>query len=330
MERFSPSRPTGTDPHALLESQVKRLQRVVTFSEELALALRREFAPLWDQKAPAAKVQPFVGKVESVLKWVGSGKQLLERQQTLPPLEALKALGSFPTDKLVEETRGLNALAKELRDRTKTSPPMPKANVTRPLSEADATDNWTGWFRKLVKPTSVKDLSEAPAPAGATEVARKRQAFESVLDYASQLLAFVSPRMTLIRAALLAAGIPGPQRPWSELMKNAAPIGRKAGIPPGQVEWVPVLAELFHSRSEVAQKAQVLEHQFKSINELLGEAEILKASLGSASPEAIPHLLEQFHVERFKGMLIPLTNVHFTFKGISLLETLFPPPPRAQ
>lgn len=74
----------------------------------------------------------------------------------------------------------------------------------------------------------------------------------------------------------------------------------------------------------------MVEHQFKSVHELLGEAEILKASLGLAPPAAIPNLLEQFQVERFKGMLIPLTNLHVTFKGVSLLETLFPPPPRSQ
>lgn len=318
----------------------KRHRRVLTFSEELALALRQKFAPLWHAKTSAAdgnfaaRVLHHSGRIESVLKWVELDKHLLDQLLLLPPLEGINSLNSFPIEKLIEETRGLNALAQKLREQLKAAPPPPSSpkpdsKVTRPLAETDLDGSSMGWLRKLFRPASIKQLPEAPV-SPPTEQTRKRQAFEAVLDYAAQLLAFVSPRMHLISTALIAAGIPGPKRPWPELQKDAASVARKASIPPGQLEWVPALAELFHSRSEIAQRAQVVEHQHKGVNEQLEKAQTLQASLASAAPSHIPSLLEQFHVERFRGMMIPLTNLHVTFKGVPLLTTLFPPPSSSQ
>lgn len=324
MERSSSASETNLE--AYLENQILRLRRALTFSGELTQALRREFEPLLRQDLPPslraseAKFKQFAARVEAVARQVNAGKQMLEAQAALGRREALKLLATFPLTQLIEEAKGLNGLAHELR----TMLPAQVRNVPAPRQEPEARKQegtWMGWLRSLVAPPRVNAVQEPGARSVPALVFRKLQALELALELASKVLDYVAPRMLLIRAGLLAAELPGPQ-----IAKQAIAIGRKVGVPAAQLEWVHPLAEMFQRDPALAQRAQVAENQFKHASELRAEAEILKASLDTASPENAERFLEQFNPARFKGSLMPLSNLHVTFRGVELLGDLFPSP----
>ncbi|GEM_PF-5230610 len=348
MERSLSSFNTEPSSNALLKSQVQRLGRVLAFSGEFASAIRREFAVCWTPPARGfgakfdTKLKRLVSLADSVLKQHAQGNQVLENQLTLPPLKAMALLGSFPVDQLIAETKGLDALARELRAEPAlkgvlapaAQPNANQANRSVPQTSklvdgAERKGGWTGWLQKLTTSPSEKSVSRADVAAShaATQVEKQRHAFHAARELVMQVIAYVSPRMLLVSAGLSATGLPGPIKPWPEVEKNVAAMGRKSGVPPAQLEWVSPLAKLFCTEADVAKKALVAENQFKSTRELLSEADILVSSI-DMSPGSASKLLEQFSVERFKGSVLPLSHLHLTFKGIPVLEDLFPPKPR--
>jgi hypothetical protein len=152
-----------------------------------------------------------------------------------------------------------------------------------------------------------------------------RKGFEAAFRLGTELLAYVTPRLTMVQAALGVTGLPGPRRPWEEVAAACPRAAATAGIAPPMAPWVPKLARLFHSQIDVARKAFVAVNHWHTARELHQEAEVLAGRLGTlpAATEAV--FIQNFPTGRYYGALFPLGNLHLHFEGVPHMGKLFPP-----
>jgi hypothetical protein len=139
---------------------------------------------------------------------------------------------------------------------------------------------------------------------------RRLQAFESALGLVGEILTDVGPRLAVLRAALA-------------INAGEEPTGR---LPADLKHLVPDVAAALEARPSIAQAAKVAVQQAIQGKRMYEE---FKAGLEKARVvplDKVGEALRPFQIDKLKGIVMPLTNLHVTFRGVNGIEVLFPPP----
>lgn len=328
----------------LLEAHIQHLKRLVLFTGEHLAALQREFEPLAGSRELKDQTLARFYKQRDVTRSLHEkAKRLLEDQAQVSTLDALQMLAGFDKEQLVAASKQLEALARELRTNPTTAQllraPVPSAGQgtqplkaqsgTSPLGQEKQTEA-LGWFAKWMphpRQTQLPPTKEEASKARETRaVERELQAFDAARALAAESVQNLAPRMTLLGATLEALGAPGKPLPWSLITHQIGQVLRKRKLPQAQANWLPLLAKVMLKDLRAWQAAQVAHTQYQQACALVEEAELLRISLDGAPPDRRSNMLAQFNTGRFKGVILPITNLHLTFRGMPYLEDLFPIP----
>jgi hypothetical protein len=165
-----------------------------------------------------------------------------------------------------------------------------------------------------------------PAPKVLGPLEQKQLAFEAAINLVQGVLEKVSARLGVVGFSLKATGLPGKRRDWEEVQAYVPDMGPHQGLQPAQIGWALMLAELFFHEARAVQVAHTAVTQWQQARIQLAEAkELLGEVLEAPEPRRMP-LLDKFHVGKFKATAFPLSHLHLTFRGLSPLQELFPPP----
>jgi hypothetical protein len=351
----------------LVAQQLRRLQRVVGFTSALVTALEGEFAPL-RSLAPAdlreAAARPVLSRLDRLATLLAEAARILAHAETSRPAEAFSALATVDLDALVRDAMGLQALARTLRHDSELAPLLrfatpsadqgpPRAAAaprpgpaeaspsrpagTRPLDLTAALAPLLRVVRELL-PGPVEapgDPPPAPPPdpraAALSERARREQkGLRAACRLANDIAEHVAGRIGAIRIALELARPRGVARPCQAIHDEAPERFAARDIPAEHQGIILALALLFALDARAAQAAQVACVQFDGARALLAEASVLAEAVRKVpDPEAL-RLLRDFNVSRLKGVVLPLTHLHLSFRGLRLLADLFPAPELAE
>lgn len=334
----------------LLESHLQRYQRVLGFAGNFARAKKKEFELVWARPmAFGPKAAEFVKRVDGLLVRVAEGENILRYAKGQPARAAFNALGAFDINALTNQTKGLESLATELKAHPGietamagllTNPDGQPGRGTGPLGKVqtgqlvDQTRAQTGRLAELMKswlaPASVVKAGPAPALIDAQRADKafeqNKQALEAAIDLVTKVLKGVSPRLHVLEVALSTTGLPGRARDWDDIEEEIPEAGEAAGFSSAQIGWLYHLADLFTADSRATQSAHVAIVQWGQARVLLGEAQLVKETMASGPPHKSVMLLKEFNLGRFRAAAFPLSHLHLSFKGVNLLQDLFPEP----
>jgi len=279
-----------------IKQQRRRVERVLAFLEAVEGAARRDPALAGAPLEQAAALYGGTARLK--------GQELLAALTAIdlePATEAMRALQAQP----VLPSSGTSPLSAP-GQRAKTAPLPPSV---RPATVRSA-------------PTGAFQRDRAAAGLADRAFLQGRKGFEAAYRLGTELLGYVGPRLTMVQAALGVTGLPGPRRPWEEVLKACPQAAAGAGIGAPMQPWVPKLAQLFHSQVDVARRAFVAVNHWTTAKELHGEAQRVAGGLDGPTGEAA---LRQFPTGRYYGALFPLGNLHLHFQGVPHMGKLFPP-----
>jgi hypothetical protein len=337
-----PTPPRGQDE--LVESNIQRFARVLTFSASFARARRMELDLLWVERGKhGPKAEEFVKRVDALAALCERGEQFLRHARGQGQIQALATLTQFDLNQVTVATRGLEALARELK-----GDPRLQAAVTGVLAAPPTTGGLSveevkkntgklvgmvkGWLNSqppvvpaVPKPAATPaQAPPAPKPLGPLE--QKRLAFDAAIALVQGILEKVSPRLNVVGFSLRATGLPAKRRDWDEVQAYVPEQGPQQGLQPAQIGWALLLAELFFKEARAVQAAHMAVTQWQQARIQLAEAQELRSAVNEAAePRKMP-MLDGFHVGKFKATAFPLSHLHLTFRGMSPLAELFPPP----
>jgi hypothetical protein len=348
------------------ESKFQRFQRVLGFAASFARARRREFELLWRERGKhGQKAEEFVRRVDLLMGMVKKGEGFLALAKGQSNQQALATLASFDLEQLGAATRGLEKLARELKDDPGlqaavtgllTAPPARTrdllTNATGELDLGKETRRLMGMVRGWLTPaapvvamlqqnitpatsTTQRNLTghaaqpAGPKPAPARTLDPKNlehQAFGAAIDLVQSVLEKVNARLKVVDVSLVSTGLPAKRRAWEDVERDIPDAGIAAGLQPSQVGWALMLAELFLREARAVQVAHMAITQWRQACSLLVEARELKSRADKVGEASRAGVLAAFHVGKFKATAFPLSHLHLTFKGFSPLQDLFPPP----
>lgn len=362
-QRKGPRAPLGGDP---AKARLQKLQRALAFVGELVATLRAEFvpyrsavgrmaqatSPVGEASAPTSTVHRFLQKLDLMARQLERGREVEAKALEAPPLEASRHLGAFELqlEALTAAARGLEAEAGEARQALGhlgglERDARPAVRGTSPLGRQEAADReharmagpeqrGTGLLqaiRRLAASATapLPELKQGPPkpPPAPDPNAKARQAFEAALRFVEEVLAYVSPRLLLVDTGMALTGLPGPARPWGEVMREAPMAVVKAKIPPSDRNWVPSLAKLFLNHPDAMRRAHGALVQWANAKLQAAEGKALQAQLAEASSvELSAALLRKANTPRLQASAFPLSHLHLSFQGLPQLSALFPPP----
>jgi hypothetical protein len=321
-----------------IKVETRRIERVLTFLGDLHVALRQHLSLSVAQneyptlKATLEAAWTELAMTRAAFEAIGS----LPRPQQLTALEAfdaspitvtLQALRQAVAPQRIQATPALEPPARSATGALGTPSlrqPIPPASP-RPLGPRTGAPSPKV---RALAPSTVNSAfkRDRAAPGLADRSALQgRRGFEAACRLASEVLHYVGPRLTLVQSALSTTGLPGPRRPWDDIVKACPEAARQAGIAPPMVPWVPKLAQLFIERLPVARQALVAVNQWTTARALHDEAAKVREVLERVSPAAEPKVLEGFALGRYFGAIFPLGNLHLHFKDVPHMGKLFPP-----
>jgi hypothetical protein len=328
----------------LVESNIQRFARVLTFSTSFARARRKELQVLWMERGKhGPRAEEFVRRVDALEALCQKGELFLRHARGQGPVQAIATLQQFDLNQLTAATKGLEALARELKGDARVQAAVTGKLAAPPptvgLSVAEVKQQ-TGKLVGMVKgwlnaQPPVVPAAPAPQPAAAPAppapkplgpLEQKKLAFEAAITLVQNVLEKVSARLNVVGFSLKATGLPTRRRPWEEVQAFVPDMGPQAGLQPAQIGWALMLAELFYQEARAVQVAQIAVTQWQQARIQLAEAQELKAEVEAAPDPRRGPLLDQFHVGKFKATAFPLSHLHLTFRGLSPLQELFPPP----
>jgi hypothetical protein len=333
----------------LLENQLQRYQRVLGFAGGFARAKRREFDVVWARpQAFGPKAVEFVKRVEALGARVAEGENVLRYAKGQPARAAFNALGAFDLNAVTAATKGLETMAAELKEhpgiqaavagllaapdprKPGTGPLQAFKAATGPLDGKGTTGRLAEMMRSWIAPASVVKAGPSPEVLEAQKADRafeqNRQALESAIDLVVKVLKSVSPRLHVIQVALDATGLPGKAKEWEAIEDEIPEAGEAAGFSAAQVGWLFHLADLFTADMKAMQAAHMATVQWGQARALLGEAETVRETMKAAPPAKSVALLKEFNLGRFRASVFPLSHLHLSFRGMPLLQDLFPEP----
>lgn len=239
---------------------------------------------------------------------------------TAPQAKSAMSLGAIPPRPAAGQDV---ALIRGLAPRSSTqqlgpTPGRPAAAPPRP---------GTGGLRPGGLPRSPIPPRPGAAPMDEAAVQGARKAFDQAVKLAREVLAYVSPRLTLADVALTATGLPTAPRPWPLIEPALAPAAEQAAVAPPLRPWLPILAQLFLADRDATRKTHQAITQWKQARELHHHADRVEAQLAQAPPVSHPALLRSFDAPRMRASVYPLSHLHLHFQGVPHLSTIFPPPP---
>lgn len=341
---FTP--PVGDD---LLENTLQRYQRTLSFASAFARAKRAEFDILWQRPAAfGPKALEFTKRIDALIARAQEGETLVKYARGQAVRAAFNTLGAFDLGAVTDATKGLESLAADLKahpgiqaamagllaapDPRKggTGPLGMSKPGTGPLDARPATGKLTDLMRNWLGQTSVVKAGPTPAEIEVQRAERaadqNRLAIGAAIDLVTKVLKSVSPRLHLMEVALAATGLPGKAREWEAIEDELPRAGEEAGFSSAQVGWLFHLADLYTSDPRAMQVAHMAIVQWSQARVLLGEAEMVRRTMENAPPAKSIMLLREFNLGQFRASVFPLSHLHLSFRGISLLQDLFPEP----
>ena len=317
---------------------------MIAFAGELVMGLRRDHGAVWlPGRRRTADEQAFAVAAEALAARLGEVGEALRGLRDTPPREALAALAAFDGAGLLAAAQALDGLARKLRAvspagraqvapagcRLPAQPGRPPGAAARPPgpgARGAAPVGVMGLLRRWTSPPVARAEPAAPGPPVPTARDKARQAFEAAHKLAREVLAYVSPRLTVLGVALEATGLPGPRRPMEEVKRTLHPAALAAGVAEPQLPFLPPLVKLFFADDAAVRRVQPAIVQWRGVQATTVEAEVLRSALRGAGPARAEALLAAFETGRYRAALYPLTHLHLTFRGVPLVSELFPMP----
>ncbi len=185
-------------------------------------------------------------------------------------------------------------------------------------------DSVGGLLRRWTAPAQVESQA-APPPATPPVVDAARRAFAAAHRLASEVLAYVSPRLAIVKVALAATGLPGRRREMTEIQETLYDESVAAGVPAPQMGFMPPLATLLHGDMTAAQRVHVALTQWGEATTVHADAERVAESLLAATSGRCS-ALEAFDLGRYRAAIFPVSHLHLSFAPYPWLRDLFPSP----
>lgn len=342
----SPFTPAVNDD--LLENTLQRYQRTLGFASAFARAKKEELDILWQRRgAFGPRATEFVKRIDALAAKAAEGEAIVRFARGQATRQAFNALGTFDLNGLQEATQGLESMARELKahpgiqaamagllatpdPRGGTGPIQPAKAPTERLEGRPVTGRLAELMRAWCSPPAVLQAGPTPEEIQAKRAERaadqNKQALDAAIALVTKVLKSVSPRLHVMEVALEATGLPARARPW-EAIEDEIPIaGEAAGFSSAQIGWLFHLADLYTSDPRAMQVAHMAIVQWGQARALLGEAETVRRTMANAPAQKSAELLRTFNLGRFRASVFPLSHLHMSFKGIALLQDLFPDP----
>lgn len=310
MAQPTPSRPFDPDAQsrALVLAEAARIARAAAFARTRVAALR----------ALAETAPDLARRLDALAAAAKDAEAIVASARTADPAEAHRRIRAFDYAALLDGVRGLEAAAAAARTGRPAAEPA-RAPTPGPL---------TGRLRELaarLDPTQapvLRPLLAAPAPPPADR--RVLEGLEAALKLVADVLGYVAPRLAPVAVALDASQAPGATPLVARLA--AARRAAEAEVEEPLRGWVPPLVRLFVDHEAPRRPARVAVTQWRQAGELRLEAEVARGVALDAPPERRTELLRGIRAERLRGAVLPLGNLHLTFREVPLLQELFPPP----
>ena len=312
-----------------LEDQIRHIERQASFALEMAGALRQEFRPLWAGASARAQIDggdAFVAQVDATAalaeRFLADGR----KARTLPAVQGQRLVRLLDGLELLERGRGLEATARSLRNHPRirslgkarpqaarpAPPPAPAAPAPAPARRM--SEHLQEVLDRMVV-TPVAPQAAAPPP---TVAERRLQAFEAALSLVADVLADTGPRLEALRHALIAA------QPDAAL--DASAVARAAGVPGDLRALLPAATEALRAGPMARRAATIALDQWVQAARLAEGYTRARGSARASAPEHVAAVLAPYDVVKLKGLIVPLTNLHLTFRTVPALAALFPPP----
>lgn len=315
-----------------LEDQIKHLERQASFALEMASALKQEFQPLWALPGARAQIdggEAFVAQVDATAALSERFLADARKARTLPPLQGQRLVRLLDVNKLLERGRGLEATARALRTHPRLKsigkprpaalrpePPKPAATgPLKPLPPRRPTEHLQDALDRMTV-TPVAPQPEAPPPP--TPAERRLRAFEAALSLVADVLADTGPRLEALRWALLATE---PDAPDEATFQQ-----RVAGVPGDLRALIPAASEALRHGPMARRAARIALDQWNQAARLAEGYTRARGHARASAPEHVAAVLAPYDVVKLKGLIVPMTNLHLTFRTIPALAALFPPP----
>lgn len=333
---------------------------MAVFARELLAGLRREHGALWMAgRVRQAEEQAFVKAADALAAELASVEELLGFLSSKPPEEALPVLGAVDPGAIAAQVQALQALAARLRQRQVpvvpgarpgqpaarppgTAPMGARGPATTGLGPArpaprsaatpapSAADQVLGLLRRWSSGPQVEQKAAAPTPAErlAAALGQARQTFDAAHTLAREILAYVSPRLGVVKVALDATGLPGRKRAMDEIKRTLRADAEKAGVPDAQMGYLPPMVKLFDGSMDAVRRVHPALVQWQEVQSMSAEAEVLIGALRATRADTLRgrQLLDEFETGKYRAAVYPLTHLHLTFKGLPHVADLFPPP----
>jgi hypothetical protein len=288
---------------------------VVGFIGRMARQLQAEFSVAWAATAeqPGDAAQPLSQRLARLQARVEAAEQVLADRRELPAeqMQDLVALATG-TEGLAGTLRSDPLWAAQRAARARVAPVERRAALTRPLQGPAVSRNPTG------------RMPEPGGPEG--ELARARLPFDQAHAFVGRALGYAKPRMEVLAMAIEAVGVPGPRRPWEQVRAHLGERARQARLAPTRLQWMVSLAGALHGDPEAARCAHVAVVQWRRATELMAEAEQVRAALDTLPPARALAALRGVHPGKLRASVFPIGHLHLTFRGVTLLQDLFPAP----
>jgi hypothetical protein len=321
-----------------LEDQIQHIERQASFALDITKALKDEFAPLWAMPAARAQIDggdAFVAQVDATGALAERFIADAAKARGLPPAQGQRLVKLLDVNKLLERGRGLEATARALRGHPKLKNlrpggvpgrPASRPGMPQPIAPPPAgpvrtpTKKLTERLQDVLDKMTVTAMAPTlePPPPPPTPGERRLQAFEGALSLVADVLADTGPRLEALRFALLGA------QPDSEAdLANAA---RVAGVPADLRALIPAATEALKAGPMARRAATIALDQWVQAARLAEGYTRARGAARRASDEDVGGVLAPYDVTKLKGLIVPLTNLHLTFRSVPALAALFPPP----
>lgn len=316
----------------------RRLVRTVTFATALLQGVRASHGALWLRgRRPDTEETALMQAVGALEARLSVASTMLDLAPDGPAAGTLARLAQVDGPALLAAAQALDGLAQRLKPRTLAprapgmggGPGLPGPRTASPVSPppvAAPVSSLKGLLSRW-SAASVETLPQArQAPPAEDPHLLARRTFEAAHTFVGEILAYAGPRLDILRVALEATGLPGPARPLPLIQATLKADAQAAGVPGPQQSFLPPLVRLFLAQPDAVRRVGPAIGQWRGVQALNAEAEVLRLALRTAPPARIGELVGAFETGRYRAAVHPLSHLHITFRGLPVASELFPSP----